>query len=192
MENLPKRKLSFLLRVHRGWEEWHRVETQSETMVMMRMMIMILMRFLETTGCLTHCDSLYKHLFTHRRNIKIRVLSTDVVIRQITKACFPCPESSSRHRQCQRMLPPMATLENTTADKQGREQGIKSACTACNFQKPPVRMGKPKHAAAPPRLSNRRTCSLDKQNYAPQSRCNGKLYQKKDVQGSISLRSLLP
>ena len=71
---------------------------------------------------------LHKHLLTHRRNTKIGVRSMDVVIPQITKACLLFPGFSSTHRQCQRMLPPMAqdadnkchafeTLEITTSGK---------------------------------------------------------------------------
>ena len=90
-------------------------------------------------GACIACNSLLRRLSTHSRNTKLRVLSTDVVIRPITKACLPCPGSSSRHRQRQRTSPLMAqdadnrchtfeTLEITTSeDTRKREQGIKFA-----------------------------------------------------------------
>ena len=74
----------------------------------------------------------HERLLTHGRNTKIRVISTDVVIRQIKKAYLPCSASSSRHRQCQHPLTPMAqdadnechaleTLQILTDDKKDRE-----------------------------------------------------------------------
>ena len=76
------------------------------------------------------------------------------------------PRSSSRHRPCQRTLPPMApdadnschtleTLKITTAEKTRKRNN------ACDLREPSAQTGKPKHTAALAQHTNRRTCSPD-------------------------------
>ena len=83
------------------------------------------------------------------------MLSTDVVIRPITKACLLCPRS--RHRQCQLMLPSVAQdadnkcprskhLRSEQLRKQEREQGL---------------LATHKKTSDADGHTNRRTCSLD-------------------------------
>ena len=103
-----------------------------------------------------------------------QLFSTDVVIRQTTKAGLSCkdrrPDIASVH------------LEITTADKQEREQGIKSACTDfATYEKPSSADGKTNS----PRCAGPVLAPL-------QNRCKGKLCENKDVQGSVISRSLLP
>ena len=79
------------------------------------------------------------------------------------------------------------TLEITTAENTNKEkeQGIKTACTACDVQQPPAqtRCAGPAHQQQDVFASTNKNCP-------PQNGCHGKLCQHKDVQGSASSCSL--
>ena len=94
--------------------------------------------------------------------------------------CSPSnSQSRSRHRE---------TDEQTGRREQTRDNGQNLPALPC--KNTPATAGKQNHPAVPVPHTNRRTCLLDNKNCVPQNGYNGKLWQHKDVHGSVSSCSL--
>ena len=137
--------------------------------------------------------TLHKHLLTHRRNIKNIVLSTEVVIRQITQDHRP--DIASVSGCCPQWLKTLTTnvtrLKHLRSQQKRNGKGNKEYRLLALLATYKNLACRRENQNTPLRWPDRRTCSLDTQICAPQNRCNGMLCQKKkDVQGSVSSRSL--